>query len=779
MSILWRTLVTLVLLHESFSRKFSPGPSVDPGVFVITHIRTCRNGAGYCILGFSCEVDKDFIKDDLGGHCNGLGAAFNPKASFVCCRENPELHPPQEIPTATQVTNIESPKEPSEEQEIVVENNNAVITETSIATEIITETFTEIIEPVTEVVLVTQIDEVTEEILRPGTVEDLENPALDDNLFAPGIEDISDPALEEISAPQELLAPVLEDISAPVLEEEILTPVLEGNLAPALEEILAPVLEDIIAPVLEEIGVSPALEEEISDDPKLEKVVVPEIFQEIDPGLEKIVPAYRNEPDPVEEPSFILLSTSEDNLDNEKIENIFKTNDAAESNPEEMDQKDKKEPMEEMVEKTTENIADESEDFAIQGLISTSPSDLKPDRDDAFGSILSSTPSSMRSSATNNAGSSILEETTHSDLEVADFAISDSSSELFEDLNLAPQLRFNSDEEENVKIRSGSVRTNQCGRLGGAAVLQAFGRAADNLLPDLVFSWVTGGQSNQKKPTARLNDEDDEQLEPRIIAGDVTSTVLFCWMAAIMEKTKEGEPNQFICTGALVEPDLVVTSASCTLRMFETGVDNFELVLGDSNLNIDLPFGVQVHEISQVIVHENYRPDDSFHYEDIGLIKLQTNAKLETTVCLLCLPETFKDYYDGNCTVVGYGRPSTATINQFDRDQSDLDLTDGILRKADLPIVDTILCQQFLDVNARSDDMHAGFICAGGQGKEESCYIAMDGGSPLACQRGKDQYELAGLVTFGTSCSQDQSPSLFTNVSKHTKWIREYYAKMK
>ena len=283
------------------------------------------------------------------------------------------------------VTNIESPKEPSEEQEIVVENNNAVITETSIATEIITETFTEIIEPVTEVVLVTQIDEVTEEILRPGTVEDLENPALDDNQFAPGIEDISDPALEEISAPQELLAPVLEDISAPVLEEEILTPVLEGNLAPALEEILAPVLEDIIAPVLEEIGVSPALEEEISDDPKLEKVVVPEIFQEIDPGLEKIVPAYRNEPDPVEEPSFILLSTSEDNLDNEKIENIFKTNDAAESNPEEMDQKDKKEPMEEMVEKTTENIADESEDFAIQGLISTSPSDLKPDRDDAFG----------------------------------------------------------------------------------------------------------------------------------------------------------------------------------------------------------------------------------------------------------------------------------------------------------------------------------------------------------------------------------------------------------
>ena len=55
----------------------------------------------------------------------------------------------------------------------------------------------------------------------------------------------------------------------------------------------------------------------------------------------------------------------------------------------------------------------------------------------------------------------------------------------------------------------------------------------------------------------------------------------------------------------------------------------------------------------------------------------------------------------------------------------------------------------------------------------------MDGGSPLACLRGKDQYELAGLVTFGTSCSHDRSPSLFTNVSKHVRWIKENYEIMK
>ena len=179
--------------------------------------------------------------------------------------------------------------------------------------------------------------------------------------------------------------------------------------------------------------------------------------------------------------------------------------------------------------------------------------------------------------------------------------------------------------------------------------------------------------------------------------------------------------------------------------MFETGVNDFHVVLGDSNLKIDLPFGVQQHEISQVIVHENYRPDDSFHYQDIGLIKLQTVAKMETTVCTLCLPETFKDYTEDNCTVVGYGRPSTAALNQFARgiilkgfygnfhtsffalnfaEEIDQDLTDGILRQAELPIVDTIQCQEYLDVNARSDEMHSGFICAGGDGKEESCYVS-------------------------------------------------------
>ena len=112
--------------------------------------------------------------------------------------------------------------------------------------------------------------------------------------------------------------------------------------------------------------------------------------------------------------------------------------------------------------------------------------------------------------------------------------------------------------------------TGECGRLGGgAAVMQAFGRVAHELLPDLVASWVTGGSQALGGKRARLEVEgepDKDDVEGRIIGGDVTSTIMYCWMAAIVEVLPSGT-HRFVCTGTLVHPDLVVTSASCTNRL--------------------------------------------------------------------------------------------------------------------------------------------------------------------------------------------------------------------
>ncbi|KAJ9577469.1 hypothetical protein L9F63_005970 [Diploptera punctata] len=63
-------------------------PIVDPGLFVIMGVRSCRSGNGYCMLGLDCTLDEDFLPDDEGGHCDGLRSAFTPSAHFICCRYN-------------------------------------------------------------------------------------------------------------------------------------------------------------------------------------------------------------------------------------------------------------------------------------------------------------------------------------------------------------------------------------------------------------------------------------------------------------------------------------------------------------------------------------------------------------------------------------------------------------------------------------------------------------------------------------------------------------------
>jgi len=133
------------------ARKWREGPQVDPGVFVITHIRSCRNGAGYCILGIKCSVDSDFVDDDSGGDCNSLSAAFNPKATFVCCKENPANFDTTEV--EEDVLNAIIVEQSTGPNTTTTTTTTAPQTQTSIVTELVTEIHTE---------FATKVDEVTE-----------------------------------------------------------------------------------------------------------------------------------------------------------------------------------------------------------------------------------------------------------------------------------------------------------------------------------------------------------------------------------------------------------------------------------------------------------------------------------------------------------------------------------------------------------------------------------------------------------------------------------------
>ncbi len=64
-----------------------------------------------------------------------------------------------------------------------------------------------------------------------------------------------------------------------------------------------------------------------------------------------------------------------------------------------------------------------------------------------------------------------------------------------------------------------------------------------------------------------------------------------------------------------------------------SGPDLVRVVLGDSNLNVDLPFGVQTLSIREIHLHEGYSPSSKFHSNDVGMISLPPSLLIMFKFC--------------------------------------------------------------------------------------------------------------------------------------------------
>ena len=63
------------------------------------------------------------------------------------------------------------------------------------------------------------------------------------------------------------------------------------------------------------------------------------------------------------------------------------------------------------------------------------------------------------------------------------------------------------------------------------------------------------------------------------------------------------------------------------------------MVLGDSNLKLDLPHGVQEHMIAKAVVHEDYDAGDSVHHNDIGKVCHEFGVTINHHSGRLCAAE--------------------------------------------------------------------------------------------------------------------------------------------
>jgi len=235
----------------------------------------------------------------------------------------------------------------------------------------------------------------------------------------------------------------------------------------------------------------------------------------------------------------------------------------------------------------------------------------------------------------------------------------------------------------------------------------------------------------------------------------------FPWMVALLRV--EGNTDKYQCGGALIHPQVVLTSAHCV-----TGKDQqYKIRAGEWDTQTKKePFAHQDRNVKTVIIHPQYNPRNLFN--DVAVLILESPLEIAENVDVICLPKQGFVIDEARCFASGWGKDVFAKE----------DIYQVILKKVDLPIVPRNICQDRLRTTrlGKYFQLHSSFICAGGERGKDTC--KGDGGSPLVCPipDHPGRYVQAGIVAWGIGCGEKQNPGVYANVGQFSNWIDEQLA---
>ncbi|XP_044260065.1 serine protease snake-like [Tribolium madens] len=244
-----------------------------------------------------------------------------------------------------------------------------------------------------------------------------------------------------------------------------------------------------------------------------------------------------------------------------------------------------------------------------------------------------------------------------------------------------------------------------------------------------------------------------------IVGGELAGRKEFPHMAVIgFEPTRD--EKKWLCGGTIISKQYILTAAHC-LSHHEHGEAKYVRIgasdYNDKNRRQEL-------KIEERIPHPEYK--SSSHYHDIGLLKLETEAKMNPYARPACLFSR-NEIPTERAIATGWGHTTWAgegsnkllkvTLDLFDHNTCNASYKNQISRRLKNGIVDDLQ------------------VCAGSKDGEEKDTCQGDSGGPLQIYHFGDEivcmYDIIGITSFGKGCAG--SPGVYVRVSHYIKWIED------
>ncbi|CAH0697532.1 unnamed protein product [Spodoptera exigua] len=237
----------------------------------------------------------------------------------------------------------------------------------------------------------------------------------------------------------------------------------------------------------------------------------------------------------------------------------------------------------------------------------------------------------------------------------------------------------------------------------------------------------------------------------RIIGGRPTSIQQYPFVVQIFL------PDRFLCGGSLLTLRHVLSAAHCfenTLGILKNP-KLFTVHVGGTKL-----YAGTEHQVSAIVLHENYKSKQLAWGYDISVLLLETDVTLSSNVATVNIPEEGASVPD-NATVIVVGWGTTNPNSK---------LPSYILNEVAIKTINWEICEKNYAMVEREATFlnlfKTDMMCAGiqGVGGKDACFG--DSGGPLLYNG-----VVVGITSWGVGCAEAQYPGVFTKVSKYTNWI--------